>query len=98
MHSLANVPTKTSGLHICTQVDGPAIHILRSLEPTAKWGDGKSILMTSLHVGDHMMQKPNDLREMYGRDIAMAIRLGRDAGYAQAQADIKAALGLNGHG
>lgn len=51
--------------------------------------------MTSIYVGDHMLTKPQALREMYGRDIAMAIRLARNAGYAQALADVRKVLGLN---
>lgn len=50
-----------------------------------------------LYIGDHMFEpeKRDDLRMMVGRALVLAIEKGRDAGYAQAQADIRGALGID---
>jgi hypothetical protein len=91
--SLTNVPSKDSNMEIRGHVEGENIYIIAAVKGS-KWRDGHSVSMTTDFIGDHMMQKPHDLRQMYADSLAAAIRLGREAGYAQAQADIRAALGV----
>lgn len=54
-----------------------------------------SARMASIFLGDHMLTAANlpALRQMIGRELASAVTQGRDIGYRQAQADIRAALG-----
>lgn len=49
-----------------------------------------------MFIGDHMFEpdKRDDLRMMVARALVTAIEKGRDAGYRQAQADIRNALGV----
>ena len=91
IHQLTNIPPKSSKLEIRPVVDGQNILIVCA-ERNAAPGD--HLVMTSTYVGDHMMEKPELLREMYGHDLAAVIRFARDIGYRQAQADMRAALGL----
>lgn len=91
MYRLVNVPTETSELEINGIVDGETIRIVCQAKGSAP---SDYIIMTDTYVGDHMFAKPADLRRMYANDLASAIRMARDAGYAQAQAEIRAALGI----
>lgn len=90
MHSLTNVPTKASGLWIRGIVDGEQVSVvcMGGRTPTSWSG------MSSSYVGDHMLAKPEALRQMYANDLATAVRMGRDAGYAQAQEDMRRAMGI----
>jgi hypothetical protein len=49
-----------------------------------------------LYIGDHMLEPPmrDGLRKMVADALVTAIAKGRDAGYVQAQADIRKALGI----
>lgn len=50
----------------------------------------------SLYIGPHMFEADmhDHLRRMVAEAIVAAIREGREAGYSQAQADIRKALGV----
>lgn len=93
IYSLANVPAKSDDLEIKGVVEGEQIYVIRA-EKGSKWRDGRSVMMTSTLVGEHMLARPDDLRRMYADDLATVIRLARDAGYAQALADVRGALGI----
>jgi hypothetical protein len=92
LYQLTNVPTAASGLEVKVIVNGENIDIVCA-KPHAAPND--YLRMTSTFVGDHMLAQPAALREMYGRDLAMVISKARDAGYAQAKAEIRAALGVD---
>ena len=92
MHSLTNVPTAASGLEIKGRVDGNDISVVCAKRHAP---ENDYLRMTSTFVGDHMLGKPDDLRQMYARDLATAIRMGRDAGYEQAKAEIRRVLGVD---
>lgn len=95
LYRVVNVPTEQSGMEIEGVVEGENVLVIaRARGPDSKWRDGKSRLITETLVGDHMLIRPHDLRRMYASDLASAIRLARDAGYGQAQAVIRAALGI----
>lgn len=49
-----------------------------------------------MYIGEHMLypEKRNALFEMIGRGFVNCIEAGRKAGYAHAQSDIRAALGI----
>lgn len=89
MYQIANIPSEKSRCQIKARVDGESIDI-RCVDEPGTVGLG----MTSLYVGDHMLGKPEALRQMIGDTICFAIRAGRDAGYAQAKAEIRRTLGL----
>lgn len=89
MHSLTNVPTKASGLEIRGIADGEQIDVVCMSDNGRDWSR-----MTTAYLGDHMLAKPAELRRMYANDLATAIRMGRDAGYEQAKAEIRAVLGV----
>lgn len=88
MHSLVNVPTAKSGLEIQGYVAEQTVYIICA-ERGATFRDGRSVAMTDVFIGDHLLHDPNALREMIARDLATAIRLARDAGYAQAKAELR---------
>jgi hypothetical protein len=91
IHSLTNVPTAASKVEIRTVVDGENVMIVSA----SKYAEPDDYLvMTSTFIGNHMMAKPDDLRRMYASDLAIAIALARDAGYHQAKAEIRDALGI----
>lgn len=89
MYQLTNVPTAVSRNQIKARVDGSDISI-RCVEEAGTMG----VSMTSIHIGDHMLTKPEALREMVGKEICDAIRLARDAGYRQGIAAIRRVLEL----
>jgi hypothetical protein len=92
LYQLTNVPTKASDLEIKGIVNGENIKVVCAKRNAAP---GDWLMMTDTHVGDHMLGKPEELRKMYADDLATAIRMGRDAGYEQAKAEIRAALGVS---
>lgn len=91
IHQLTNVPTKDSKIEIRPIVDGETIKIVAAERHAAP---NDYSVMTTTFIGNHMMEKPELLREMYARDLATVIQYARDAGYRQAQIDICRALGL----
>lgn len=93
IYSLVNVPRANGKLEIRGYVEGENIYIVAG-ERGSKWRDGNCVQMTNTFIGNHMLSMPDALRQMYADDIATAIRMGRDAGYAQAKAEIREALGI----
>jgi hypothetical protein len=93
MYSLVNVPTAASGVEIKGVVEGDHILIIAA-EKGSKWRDGHSVMMADTWLGEHVLSAPEFLRQKYADDLATAIRMGRDAGYAQALADIRHLLGI----
>lgn len=97
MHSLTNVPYKRNlQAEIRGVVDGTNVEV-RCFD-TDRIGHGfASSGMTSMYIGDHMFEpdKREALRQMVADALATAIRMGRDAGYAQAQQTIRNALGCS---
>lgn len=92
MFRLTNVPRANSGLEIKPHVEGETIYVLCGAKDS-EWRDGKAVAMTDTYVGDHMFSKPDELRRMYANDLATAIRMARDVGYAQAMSDIRNLIG-----
>lgn len=94
MFRLVNVPTQKSSLEIKGVVEGQEILVIAA-EPNTKvecWR-GHASIMTDEFVGDHMLDKPEALRQMFANSLATAIRMARDAGYAQAMADVRNLIG-----
>ena len=91
LYNLTNVPTEASGLEIKEIINGENIKIVCAAKHAAPddW-----LMMTSTYVGDHMFKMPDEMRKMYASDIISAIRMARRAGYNQAKAEIRAALGI----
>lgn len=98
LYNLTNVPRASAkNLHIGWAVKGEMVHILCTVnQNTKEWPDGQGVSMTSVLVGDHMFSNPEALRQMYASDLVTAIQLARDAGYEQARAEIREALGVKG--
>lgn len=91
--SLTNVPAARDSREIKGVVEGPNIYIVAA-EKGSKWRDGNSVQMVMTQIGDHLLDKPDVLKQMYADDIANAIRLGRDAGYQQALREVRDTLGI----
>jgi hypothetical protein len=93
LYQLTNVPTKASDLEIKGIVNGKNIKIVCAKRNAAldDW-----LMMTNAFVSDLMLAEPELLRKMYADDLATAIRMGRDAGYEQAKAEIRHVLGVKG--
>ena len=87
MYSITNIPTAASRYQIKALVHGETIEI-RQVQQPGTMGLG----MTSMYVGDHMLVQPEALRQMIGNAVAFAVEAGCEAGYAQAQYDIRRAL------
>lgn len=95
---IVNIPHEKSKEHLVwrVSVEGQQIAVsyfnnskpLEEYKPTTK--------VCSLFVSDHMFEPKNQehLRRMIGEEIIRAIEAGRKVGYMQAQADIRAALGV----
>lgn len=93
MYRLVNVPSAKASLSIEGRVNGMSAEVV-CVDPKAEAPFNRTG-MADLYIGDHMLAKPNDLRKMVADALAFAVRAGRDAGYSQAQADIRQALGVN---
>jgi hypothetical protein len=95
MYSVVNIPlssNKSVELVASVMDDSAWVRVVDSkLSPPFN-----SSGVCDLHIGDHMFapDKRDDLRLMVAKAIAFAIEKGRDAGYAHAQAEIRAALGI----
>lgn len=95
MYRLTNVPRGKDPNAIVGEVSGATINIInRSLETKAQQMDRSGWVMTDFSIGDHLMEKPELLRQMVADTVATAIRMARDVGYKQALADVRAALGV----
>lgn len=93
MWDLTNVPPASAKeIELRVIVEGPEIKIVRAKKHAA---ENDWVRMGYVFVGDHMLAKPDDLRKMIGDNIVAAILRARDAGYAQAKAEIRAALGID---
>lgn len=92
MYSLTNIPHKDSHVCIESRVDGQTVRLF-AFDNKAKEGF-RELGMDDFSIGDHMLSKPQELREMIGRALVHAITRARDVGYRQAQADIRHALGV----
>ena len=89
LYSITNMPTALSGLEISGSADGELITIWAEDENgKGKWR------MTDTYIGDHMLTKPAELRQMIAQEIAAAITKARDIGYQQALAQIRSTLGV----
>ena len=86
MYKLVNVPTARSEdaghATINGQVDREQVKVV------CEDRHGSYVMMDT-YVGDHMFERPDDLRQMYANDLANTIRLARDAGYRQAFAELR---------
>lgn len=94
MYRLVNVPSKDSKAEIRGEVEGETVYVVAA-EPNGKWREGGALLMAETYLGDHLLGKPDLLRKKVSDDLATAVRLGRDAGYAQALADVRSLLRVN---
>lgn len=92
MWSLVNVPPACAKeIKIRAIVEDETIKIVRAKKSAT---ENDWLGMGDFFVGDHMLARPDDLRQMIGRELVSAIIMARDAGYAQAQAEIRDALGI----
>lgn len=96
IYGLVNVPSKKSGNEIHGHVEGESIYVICSEKGTTGWRNRSSVSIASGQIGDHMLGKPEALRKTVAEGLANAVRLGRDAGYAQAMADIRHLIGVKG--
>ena len=88
-YSFTNIPAKADkDVEIVGSVNGQNVSVHIVDKQGGHWG------ISSSYVGDHMLERPEALRQMIADSVANAIRAGREAGYAQAQRDIRLALGI----
>lgn len=73
-------------------VEGSSVYIVAS-HKGSEWRKG-AVQITSLLVSDHLLAKPDVLRNYIGDAICAALRQGRRAGYRQAQRDIRDSMGI----
>jgi hypothetical protein len=86
MH-LVNVPTRDSKTEIFPAVKYCTIEIRAgSAEHSLRMGD--------CYLSEHLIARPDDLRLWVGRTIAAAIIQAREAGYRQALASVRSAIGI----
>lgn len=92
MYRLVNVPHKDSKIEIRGEVEGEAIFIIAAAADSV-WRDGRACLIADTYIDAHLLAKPDQLRKKVAEDLALAIRMARDAGYAHAMADIRRLIG-----
>ena len=95
MYQVVNIPhAKDDRAQLAPEVDGAAVKIV-VIDPKMAPPYNKT-RVCDLYIGDHMFQPAmqGSLREMVAKAIISGIEAGRRAGYAQAQADIRDALGV----
>ena len=94
MYRLVNVPHHTSRCKVETRIKNGSVHIVLH-DPKIEKKEFADLGMCDLYIGEHMFDKPDELRKMVGDAMRYLILEARDAGYRQAQADIRGALGMN---
>jgi hypothetical protein len=92
MYNLTNIPHHKDRREVDSRVDGETVRLI-AFDRQAPEGF-QELGMDTLFVGDHMLDKPEALREMIGRALVHVVIRARDVGYRQAQADIRDALGV----
>jgi hypothetical protein len=92
MYNIVNIPHHKDRRQIGCRVDGETVRLV-AVDRTAPEGF-QELGMDTMYVGDHMLTKPEGLREMIGLALVHAVIRGREVGYRQAQADIREALGV----
>lgn len=91
---LVNVPPHDN-CEIVSIVEGETIRIVsRSRHDKYDRSQAWDITMETFLIGDHMLQQPQELREMIGRFICSLIRQARDIGRHQAKEEIRRILGV----
>lgn len=91
LYRLTNIPKSGNGMEIRGIVRDENIIIAAARRDAAP--NDYAIMGTTM-VGDHMLARGDDLRRMVAADLVAAISAARDAGYEQARADIRYALGI----
>lgn len=92
MYNLTNIPHHKDRREVECRVDGETVRLIAHDKQAV---DGfRELGMDTLFVGDHMLAKPEALRQMIGSALVHAVIRARDVGYRQAQADIRDALGV----
>jgi hypothetical protein len=94
MYSLTNIPHHKARAEVDSRVEGESVRLV-AYDRQAPEGF-QDLTMDTMFIGDHMLSKPQALREMVGRALVHAVIRARDVGYRQAQADIRDALGITG--
>lgn len=95
MHSIVNIPhadNKRAVLTATTDRDHAKVMVV---DPEVE-SPYNACGVCALYIGEHMFDtdKHDTLRLMVANAIRFAIEKGREAGYAQAQADIRRALDI----
>lgn len=98
LYRVTNVPVRDPKRTMVVEVDGIGnIKIWNACAKDPKnkeqwWG------ITNEYVSEHMFEPKNRLflRETYGHNLIYMLEKGIDIGYAQAQYDIRTALGIKG--
>lgn len=93
MYSLTNIPHAKANAEIVARVDGAHVKLV-CVDKGHRDDPMRSSGIGDLYIGDHMFERPDDLRAMVGQALVFAIEKGRAVGYAQAQGDIRDALGI----
>jgi hypothetical protein len=97
MHSIVNIPhANNKRAQLTASVDNDYAKVT-VVDPEGQ-PPYNSCGVCDLYIGDHMFEddKRDALRMIVAQAIVFAIERGRGAGYSQARADIRAALGIPG--
>jgi hypothetical protein len=92
MYNLVNVPAASEKeIEIQPRVDGQNVMLVRIRKgaPPNQW-----VRMADTYIGDNLLSRPQALREKIAWEMAYLVQAARDAGYAQAQYEIRQALGI----
>jgi hypothetical protein len=93
MYKLTNIPHSRDKTELDVRIKDGSIKVV-VVDPKPEKRD-EWYGVCDLYIGDHLFEKPEDLRMMVGRALITAIYQARDVGYRQAQRDIRYALGLS---
>lgn len=96
MHTIANIPhASNKRAELVASVKDDSVYVQVIDPKTAP--PFNAIGVCDMFIGDHMFAPAmrDDLRMMVGRALVFVIEKARDAGYRQAQSDIRDALGIS---
>lgn len=95
MHRIVNIPhADNTRARLTASVENETAYV-KVIDPN-EVSPINATGVCEMFIGEHMFEpdKRDCLRMMVAKAIVFAIQRGRDAGYSQAQADIRGALGV----
>ncbi len=95
--SVTNIPPKANkSVELRGFVEGDRVMVV-SIEHALPAESRDWAQVCEMSIDQHHLDRPEVLRRMVADSLASVVRLARDAGYKQAQHEIRLALGMDPH-